>query len=450
MRSFGRALGVGVIICASLGVGMALPAAGAVTGGPVTTTPAPWTPHFASSSIPVSKVRQLAACGATMYAVGTFTTILQSGVAYTRNNAFSFNASTGAVSNWDPNVNGLVNSVAVSADCSTAYLGGIFTSVHGTAVKNLVSVSASTGAVNTNFTHTANGRVEALLVSGNHVLVGGYFTSVNNSPRRYLASVNPTTGLDDAYLDLNISGNYVYTDAGGLSANSNPSRVYNLELSPNRSRLLVMGDFTSVAGYRRQQIFMLDLGASSGTLDAWYSSEFNAYCAIKTPFYVQAAAWSPDGASVYVATTGLKPATGTGYLTSDPRGGLCDAAAAFPSTSVSTLSHRWINYTGCDSLFSITADANDVYVAGHERWANNGSGCNNAGPGSVSRPGIGALSPSIGAATTWNPTRSRGQGADDMITTTNPPGLWIASDNAAGADQCGGVQGHAGICFLPA
>jgi hypothetical protein len=28
-------------------------------------------------------------------------------------------------------------------------------------------------------------------------------------------------------------------------------------------------------------------------------------------------------------------------------------------------------------------------------------------------------------------------------------GLWIASDNLNNATQCGGVSGHAGICFLP-
>ena len=28
-------------------------------------------------------------------------------------------------------------------------------------------------------------------------------------------------------------------------------------------------------------------------------------------------------------------------------------------------------------------------------------------------------------------------------------GLWIASDNLDGSQMCGGVQGLAGICFLP-
>ena len=45
------------------------------------------------------------------------------------------------------------------------------------------------------------------------------------------------------------------------------------------------------------------------------------------------------------------------------------------------------------------------------------------------------------------PCRGRGLGADDMPAT--PSGPWIASDNDAGADTCGGVGSLAGICFLP-
>jgi len=40
-----------------------------------------------------------------------------------------------------------------------------------------------------------------------------------------------------------------------------------------------------------------------------------------------------------------------------------------------------------------------------------------------------------------------GELADDMLVTG--AGLWIASDNLDGTDRCGGVGGHAGICFLP-
>jgi hypothetical protein len=56
------------------------------------------------------------------------------------------------------------------------------------------------------------------------------------------------------------------------------------------------------------------------------------------------------------------------------------------------------------------------------------------------------LSPATGVLT-FNPTRGRGLGAGDMLITS--AGLWIASDNFEGTNQCGGVLGHAGICLLP-
>jgi hypothetical protein len=55
------------------------------------------------------------------------------------------------------------------------------------------------------------------------------------------------------------------------------------------------------------------------------------------------------------------------------------------------------------------------------------------------------LSPA--GAVVFNPTRGRGLGADDMLVTG--AGLWVASDNAFGANACGHVHNLAGICFLP-
>ena len=120
-------------------------------------------------------------------------------------------------------------------------------------------------------------------------------------------------------------------------------------------------------------------------------------------------------------------------------------AAAFPATQTS-VTHKWINYTGCDSMFSTAADASTAYFGGHERWSQNPNGCDFAGPGAIDAPGMEGLSPDTGLLT-LNPTRSRGEGADDMLITS--AGLWIASDTQNGSIQCGGKFNHAGICLLP-
>jgi hypothetical protein len=422
---------------ALVAAGWSLPAQAAT--GPVSSTPAAGTPQLAATGS-TEQVRQLAQCGATMYAVGTFTEIQRLSTTYARNNAFAFAAASPyTVSSWNPNVNGIVNSIAFSPDCSEAYLGGKFTSVNGTAVKNIAEVSTSTGAVNTAFGPNANGQVETLLTYGTHILTGGYFTSINGSSANpYFTSLNAITGKDDGLLHLSISGNYQYP---GVS--SNATRIYNQQLSHNGTLDLVEGDFTSVGGQPRQQIFMLNLSGGTATVTGWTSPEFNVNCATVEPFYLKAASWSPDDATVYTATTGYHP---NGMpVGATPRTGLCDSAAAFPATQA-TVTHRWINYTGCDSLYSTAADTSTAYFGGHQRWFDNPNDCDAAGPGAVSAPGMVGLNPSTGAIS-FNPTRDRGLGADDMLLTS--AGLWIASDNLDGSNKCAGVAGHAGICFLP-
>ena len=136
--------------------------------------------------------------------------------------------------------------------------------------------------------------MNTLVLNGSHLLVGGSFTAINGSTKKYLVSLNPTTGKDDSYVNLNLSGHYVYTDQGGRTSQGNSTKVYNTALSPDKTKLLVMGVFTSAAGQPRRQIFMLDLGSTSTTVDPWYSPEFNQNCYVTQPFWLRDASWAPD------------------------------------------------------------------------------------------------------------------------------------------------------------
>lgn len=422
---------------------------GCVDGAPppsggVSCIPAAGTPQLPPTGTgPVQQIRQLVQCGSMMYAVGTFSSISwqsPSGVvSYPRSNAFSFQASPPfAVSGWNPDVNGEVNSIAVGGrHCGDAYLGGTFSRVHGARVRDIAEVSTSAGKVQGKFRHDASDTVETLLLHGGRLLAGGFFTSINGSKRRYYLGLNPTTGVDDGYLRLNISGHYSYPGVTG-----NRTRLYNQQLSPSGKLLLAEGDFTSVGGKRRQQIFMLSLGTKTAAVTKWGAGEFAAHCAGSEPFYVRDASWSPGQKTIYVADTGEYPSgdSGTG-----PRSGLCDAAAAFPAVQ-RAVRHLWVNYTGCDSMYSTATDAAAAYFGGHERWADNAGGCNAPGPGAISAPGMVGLAPADGSVI-FDPTRGRGLGADDMLATA--AGLWIAGDNAPGGGSCGGKAGYWGICFLP-
>ncbi len=423
-----------------VGAGLAGPA-GAAPAGPPRTTPASWTPQLATSGTDgsIEQIRHLTQCGNTMYAVGRFTKVKRYKTVLTRDNAFSFNATSGAITSWNPDVSGQVNAIALSPDCSTAYLGGTFRSVGGTAVRNIAAISTGTGKVLSTFAHSAGGQVETLLTVNGHLLVGGYFTGINGSQQGYMASLSPVTGRNDHYLpDLHISGT--------LPGNGNRTRIYNQQLSHDGTRDMVEGDFLTVGGHSLRQAFILNLGASP-SVSTWRATNFDTDCYKSEPFYVQDAAWSPDDSKVYFPTTGYHPATGVTI----PQTGPCDAALAF-DTAPTPQNALWINYTGCDSLYSAEADGSTAYFAGHERWSSNPNGCDHLGTGGIVAPGMEGLSPSTGKLT-YNPTRGRGLGADDMLLTS--AGLWIASDNQANTSACGKTSagkrayGHKGLCLLP-
>jgi hypothetical protein len=72
-------------------------------------------PHLnATADNPVEQIRQLVQCGNTMYAVGSFPSILKGSTTYARSNVFSFSAlAPFTVTSWAPNVNGTVNTIGI-------------------------------------------------------------------------------------------------------------------------------------------------------------------------------------------------------------------------------------------------------------------------------------------------------------------------------------------------
>ncbi len=412
--------------------------------GPVSNAPAAGTPELTVTGAKNQVIRQIVQCGSTMYAVGSFSEITQNGTTYQRSNIFSFSATKPyTISSWTPSVNGEVNSIALTSSCTHAYIGGQFGTVDGHPAVNIAYIRTSNNTIVRDWPDDASKLVETLLLTNGHLLVGGEFNSINGSKDAYYASLNPTTGRDDGYLNLHVSGHYTYK-----GVDPNVTEIYNQQLSPLGGHVLVEGDFTSVEGSARQQIFMLNLAGNHGNVSDWNSGDFSQPCVAKHPMYIQAAAWSPDASTVYLADTGDHVLDWNGSF---PLTGLCDAAAAFPATRTGGLSPEWINYTGCDSLFSVASDGSAVYVAGHPRWSENANGCNDGGPGSIADLGLQGLSPSNGGtllngsgAAMYSMSRAN---ADDMLITSG--GLWIVSTDRYGASWCSGVSGHAGLCFLP-
>ena len=436
-------------------------AASAIVRGPVSPNPASGTPHLLDKTNSNNVIRQLVECGHTIYAVGRFSEIIWNGAAYSRHNIFSFQATAPyTVTSWKPDANDEVNSIALSPNCSDAYIGGAFTSVHGTAADHLAKVSTSTGTVILSWAHDANNLVNTLVLTPNgHLIAGGRFTSINGSTTHpYLASLNPSTGAVQPYLALRISGHYHYCSRAGVCSAKVSTTIYNQQLSHSGTLLLEEGDFTSVGGQARQQIFMLNLATDPVTVTGWTSPEWDGsqgnlphgypyQCWYGEPFYIRSAAWSPNDSVIYLATTGERP---WNWRYFSRRIGLCDATSAFPARQT-PVKHLWVNYTGCDSLYVAAADPYAVYVGGHPRWIDNAHGCNYAGRGAIPYPGMQVMHPGNGAPLLTASGKAQYSmaraNADDMVIT--PAGLWIASSNRFGSNACNQVSSHAGICFLP-
>ena len=308
MRRYLIALGAGAGLMVTSG-GAAQPATATVTGGPsapgtrVMAKPLSGTPHFSvKNANPVQQVRQLVQCGSTMYAVGSFSQILQRNHVFERHNVFSFRATPPfRVRPWHPNVRGTVNSITFRVGrCSHAYIGGNFTSVNGHRARKIAEINTRTGGLVKRFGHNASAQIETLQAVNGRILVGGDYRSINGSSANpYMTGLNPTTGRDNGFVHLRIGGHIRFPGVVG-----NLTHVYNQALSHNRKLDLVIGDFASVRGLKRQQMFMINVGGAKAKLTGWRSPAFNGHCDVHEPLYVRAASWSPSDGRIYIATTG--------------------------------------------------------------------------------------------------------------------------------------------------
>ena len=80
-----------------------------------------------------------------------------------------------------------------------------------------------------------------------------------------LAALNPQTGADTGYINLPITGN---VGDGG-------TQVFKFSVNPAHTRLVGIGNFTSVGGQSRTRAMMLTLGTTSASVASWYYQPFS-------------------------------------------------------------------------------------------------------------------------------------------------------------------------------
>ncbi|RQW99911.1 hypothetical protein [Micromonospora globispora] len=427
-RRRGAAVG---LVAALVAAGTTLPATPALAVNAlhptvVSADPANWTPHAIDGT--VYRIIQI---GNRVYMAGSFTKVRNAGstVDLAMPRLVAFDATTGRIdTTFRPVVNSTVKALAAAADGLSLYIGGSFTSVNGVAAPRVARVDAATGARVAGFAPAAlNGQVNDMRLVGTRLIVGGAFQTVGGVTRRALAALNAGTGAADSSVNLRVDG--PRTTTTGVTA---PVKVEALDVSADGTRLIFVGNFSTVAGQARHQLAVARLSSTGATLSGWSTDRYRPNCSSSFPTYMRGVDISPDG-TWFVAVT-------TGYMYT---GQLCDAAARFEfGTETGGKQPTWVNYTGGDTLLSVAITGPAVYVGGHQRWLDNPYGRNSAGAGAVYRPGIGAINPVTGKALAWNPTKDRGVGTAELYATDR--GLWIGSDTNTVAGEY-----HGKIAFFP-
>ncbi len=214
----------------------------------------------------------------------------------TRNNLAAFDATTGAISTtFVPNPDGEVTTIIPSGDGSTVYIGGYFNNVSGAGSPSTARINATTGARITTFKPPKlDGRIKDMRLVGNRLWLAGYFTTVQNQPQVALATVNATTGAFDPFMGLSIAG----VHNGGVTT------VMKLDVTPDGSELVAIGNFNDIEGVQHHQVFMLNLTGTSAAVENWQTNFYNTGCSGAFQTYMRDLDISPDGSYFVISTTG--------------------------------------------------------------------------------------------------------------------------------------------------
>lgn len=406
------AVSLTVAICATtLSAGVA----GAAPGRPdmPSVVPAASTP-----AINNGQVHALAKVGSTMVIGGTFTSVSQPGSTATvaRSRIAAFDAASGTVSSFNPNVNGAIEAVAAGPVPGTVYIGGTFTSVNGVSTNRVALLNLSSGQAVPGFSIATgfNGPVNDLVLRQGRLFVGGMFSKYRGTAHSGIASLNPTTGAVDPYMNVQLAGRHNNTGSGRTERTG----ALDLDVSPDGSTMVVIGNFRSIDGFDRTQLALLDLGPSSAAVrPSFRTPDYEPLC-YSNAFDTTVRRVSYDPTGTYFVVT----ATGGG------NDALCDTAARWEANaSGQDLHPTWTSSAGGDTLYGLAVTEQAVFVGGHQRWMNNALGNDAPGAGAVPRPGLAALDPATGLPLSWNPGRNpRGAGAYTLLATDE--GLWVGSD----------------------
>ena len=175
--------------------------------------------------------------GNTVYVGGRFTTARPAGSApgvntVARANLLAYDITTGnLISSWAPTTNGDVLSVVPSPDGTRLYIGGSFTQVNGQIRNRIAAIDRATGNLIGSFQPKPDATVRAIAVTSDTVYMGGLLSSVGGVTRTRAAAVKASDGSLLSW-----------------SPNAQNGSVHSMIMSPDGSKLIIGGSFTTMNG----------------------------------------------------------------------------------------------------------------------------------------------------------------------------------------------------------
>ena len=218
-------------------------------------------PPYTAAPLPTAQIDGVAwgqlVVGDVVYVVGSFSNARPAGALagqqeVPRSNILAYDINTGElIEDFAPTLNGAGRSLALSEDGKTLYVAGEFDKVDNEWHSRLAAfdISHGHGTLISSFQPVFSTTVKDIAVAGDTLYVGGYFTKVNNQQRTRLAALKASTG---ELLDWTAS-------AEGPNA-----QVYAIEVSPDHSKVVIGGSFSSVNGSSKPGYGMALLSASTG------------------------------------------------------------------------------------------------------------------------------------------------------------------------------------------
>jgi outer membrane protein assembly factor BamB len=243
-------------------------------------------------------VRAVVYHGGAVYIGGEFTSVRPPGAAsgtgeVARNHVAALSATTGALLPFKHDLNGIVQSLAISSGGTRIYAGGDFTRVDGAVRNHVAAFDSASGALTSEWRPSVSGHVKSLSVSGTRVYVGGTFSSAGGQPRTNVAAFDASTG---ALLPFRVTPD---------------SSVRAVMGSADGTRLVLGGSFNHVNGVARRALAIVSTGATPTVIAQQSSiptcSQVTTLARTATTVFVGA---EGTGSGCFDGTLALNPATG--------------------------------------------------------------------------------------------------------------------------------------------